>query len=218
MADFENIEKTSVSGTTSADEGFTNMSDDSNTEKKETAMDKVIKQIARQVAAPARHSDIATVEALTVKVLATIMAINCTDEFAVGIKVDGELYRFNEYLAPANLRQLVVPRRIVVMDSPSAVDFLDRKAYRVSTAPLTPADFSKAIRVIKAKIRATGTDSELSKLPVELLAAASNSTLLKGRVKSRTQNRLICLTVVIDQDHDVDVKTWASMFGATLFD
>lgn len=189
-----------------------------NTTDQRTPMDRIIETMSKAVATLARSSKTTTVEAACKSVLVTIAAMNNVDEFTVGLQVSGFMYRFNEYEAPAGVRELVNASRVVLTDTMSAKNFYKREAFKTTIArALTPGEFIASVRLICSNIRTNPTLSPVDKARVELIADSNKYAVNSGRVEDRAQPRITYLTTAFDSDKAVPINDWIQTRAMTLF-
>lgn len=196
----------------------TRFAKDENTTDQRTPMDRIIETMSKAVATLARSSKTVTVEAACKSVLVTIAAMNNVDEYAVGLRVAGYMYRFNEYEAPAGVRELVNSSRVVLTDTMSAKNFYKRDAFKTTIGKvLSPGDFIASVRLICSNIRSNPTLSPVDKAKVELIADSNKYAVNSGRVEDRAQPRITYLTTAFDSDKDVPINDWIQTRAMTLF-
>lgn len=184
-----------------------------------TLMDNVIASVAKQVASLARiKADV--VEKLVVNILTTIAAINACDWYEVGIRVNGTLYRFDEYEATQAICNLVTAARIVLVDSSSAIDFNRRDAFKTKVGTvLSPGDFIQAQRQVCNHLRVNVNYHPLSRTPVMLLADANRFAVKGNRyVTDRTAECIVFLTQKFDNDPGTNISEWESYIAGKLFE
>lgn len=188
------------------------------TTTKKTNMDKIVEAIAYAVASTSRNErDERQVRELMTGVLNTLMSINALDEYAIGLKVDGTLYRFNEYEVTEGLSRLVNGAKIVLRDVPSARDFADRSAYIVSGGILTPSEVKSNLVKLGRILRVNLSFVAVSRQFVELLTEAVQYACVGGTVAELRQPKIVFLSQKFDSEQDVKVTEWARMFGSNLF-
>jgi len=150
-------------------------------------------------------------------VLATVCAMSSQDEFAVGIRVKGEMWRFSDYTAPDGIGKLLAPKRVVVSDVSSARDFLDRGKFKAKGRVLNPSDFESAIRFVQKQLRVNSELKPLSRSDLTLLEAATKVAVRGGKVVNRTQDQILFLTTWFDDEARVNIRDWAKDKAAKLF-
>jgi hypothetical protein len=190
-----------------------------NNSEAETRMDSIVKAMAEAVASTVinQRSGKSTCEDVKA-VLNTVCVMNQADEFDVGIRVKGQLYRFDEYLAPAGIAAMVRPAKVCVTDVPTSVDFKDRKAYAVSGRVLDPAEFRLACKNIAKNIRSNPNSQPISRSPIGLLADETRYVVVNKRVRERDQDAISFITMRVDDEADVSIFEWAKVRAITLFD
>jgi hypothetical protein len=186
--------------------------------RKRGLIDSIIQTMADTVASLVSPNQQGKTRELVRNVLTTVYAMCAEDEYAIGIVVDGELYRYSDYCSTSGLKELLIAKRVVVTDVPSARDFLVRDKYRASGKVLTPATFAQAVKQIQKGLRSTGNIDVLSRPDLALLSEAAKSAVNGGKVAERTQHAVYFLSLVCDDEARVDVKEWARTKALTLFD
>lgn len=180
-------------------------------------MDQVVDVISDTVSRLVNPNQQGKVKSLVRDVLVTVYTMCAADEYALGVRVDGELYRYNDYTAPEGIGKLLIAKRVVVRDVPSAKDYLSRGKFKVSGKVLTPADFAMAIRQILSALRLNSNCTPLSRPEEALLSEAAQYVVTGGKVADRSQKTIYFISLISDDEARVPIKEWAKSIALTLF-
>lgn len=181
-------------------------------------IDTVINYIANAISHMVRTSDEKVVRDDVVKIMATVMFINSVDEYDIGVRVSGEMYRFNDYKLPAAMANLIVGAKVTLSDAVTAKDFLDRNQFRPSMKPLTPSEMALACNRVASRLRKNPNYEVVSRSSMTLLTDAVKYAVTGRKIVDAAQNHIIFLTYKFDDEAQVDVKTWAEAISLKLFD
>lgn len=184
---------------------------------KKSLMDQIIDVISDTVSRLVNPNQQGKVKSLVRDVLVTVYTMCAADEYALGVRVDGELYRYNDYTAPEGVAKLLIAKRVVVRDVPSAKDYLSRDKFKVSGKVLTPADFAMATRQILSALRLNSNCTPLSRPEEALLSEAAQYAVTGGKVADRSQKTIYFISLVSDDEARVSIKEWAKSVALTLF-
>lgn len=184
----------------------------------QTLMDKIIMQIVAIVASFVRSSDRSELKRDLTAILSTISRINALGEYEIGLRVRGELYRFNEYKVTSALAKLVVPAKVVVKDVTTAYDFKKKDMFDVSTDPLTPAELQIALRRVCSKLRCNANTEAISRPPVGLLSEEIQYAVVGRKVSNSSNDHIVFLTQRFDDEAYVPLKEWINSIANKLFD
>jgi hypothetical protein len=192
-------------------------SDNARFSNKKTPLDEVIDTMAATVGDLTRTSARDQVVTAVKSVLVTIAAMNSADEFEVGIRVSGVLYRFSEYEATSEVGNLVVAPRVVLSDTMSAINFFNKDGFQVTGRVLTPSEFAVAIRKICSNLRTNPNFTSISRPAVEILAESNRFAVNSNQVEDRNQSHITFLKTKFDGEKTVKVKEWARCKATKLF-
>lgn len=184
---------------------------------RKSLMDQVIDIISDTVSRLVNPNQQGKVKSLVRDVLVTVYTMCAADEYALGVRVDGELYRYSDYTAPEGVAKLLVAKRVVVRDVPSAKDYLSRDKFKVSGKVLTPADFAMSIRQILSALRLNSNCQALSRPEEALLSEAAQYAVTGGKVADRSQKTVYFISLITDDEARVSVKEWSKTVALTLF-
>lgn len=195
-----------------------NANTDKGNGSKRSLIDQVIDIIADVISRLVNPNQQGKIKSLVRDVLVTVYALCAADEYALGVRVDGELYRYGDYTAPAGVAKLLVAKRVVVRDVATAKDYLNRDKFRAVGKVLTPADFSLSVRQIQAALRINSNATPLSRPEEALLSEATQYAVNGGKVVDRTQKQIYFLSLISDDEARVDIKEWAKTVALNMFD
>lgn len=127
-------------------------------------------------------------------IVRTIAEINRESELSVGIRVEGDLYRFAEYRTLSQLAELVDGAAIKIADDEEAIDFKDRKQWAMNRGKvLTPSGFALATKQLTSALRIRDPQITTLTREFETLAVAAEYSLVGGKVASSSQKRVTFL-------------------------
>lgn len=181
----------------------------------------LIQLISMYVGAMVRTGDAKSVSNSMSKILTTVFAMCALDEHEIGLRVRGELYRFEEYRAPAALGSLLIARKVVLRDVITAIDFLNRSEYAkgLKTSDLlTPSEFAIELKKVAVRLRKNFDDQPLSRPTVALMADASQYAVNGRKFPDSVRKGIYFLNQRFDQEAMTSIDTWASNFALTLID
>lgn len=189
-----------------------------NATSKTTLADSIIATIAKSVSELAeKKAARSEVEQKMTAILGTIFTMNSVDEYAIGLRVDGTLYRFSDYSVPVGFNDLLVGKRVVLNEVPTAKDFLKRDMYKVTSPVLDPGQFEAYLRVVMKSLRVNDKMQPLSKSSSVSLAEASKYACDSRKVEDRENTKLYFLSAKFDDEKQVDVDDWAKVMALKLF-
>jgi hypothetical protein len=177
----------------------------------------VVETITKSVVELARVSDVAAVTDASRRVFTTLMTMSSCDEFALGLKVDGELYRFSEFMVPNSLVDFVSPERVVARDVSSAKDLLKRSKFTAGLKEsnlVNPSDFALCWKTLSSKIRVPFQMVQVRRDPVMLLADAVKYAVVGTYVQDRNISRILFLKDTYEDEGHVSIADWAKSFAA----
>lgn len=181
---------------------------------------RVVNIISDTVASLGKSADRSKISSNMKNILATGFAMCAQDEYSLGLRVNGQLYRYNEYLTTTKLAGLVVASRVVAFDANNATNFLKAKAYIVPSTVgkvLDPIQYGKELKQVMICLRTNSELKAISRPSVALLSEAAKYSVVGGRVDSATQDLIYFLnTVFVDTQAD-KLSQWATKFGLELF-
>lgn len=183
-----------------------------------TAMDILVAKLAKEISKLAKSTDAAGVVGDVSGVLNTIMRVNEADEYAVGIRVGNDLYRFDEYRCPQTFSDLVIAGRVVVESVPSAKNFLDKKAYAVTGNVLTPEDCALKSKQIARALRLNLNLVQLSRPSEAILADVAKYAVAGGKVRSAANTKLYYFNTRFDEEQNVAIDQWIKAFVNRMLD
>lgn len=150
-------------------------------------------------------------------VLRTISAINALPDYATGLRVDDVHYTFGEYMLPSSLKTLLCPAKVVLVDTPSAKDFLDRSQFKVTFGKvLTPEEVMVALQSIATKSRFKWNYAPIVREKVGLLTNETTYAVFANKVTSEKLDHIIYLNSRFDDAAQVDVNRWARWFATEI--
>lgn len=176
----------------------------------------VINTIARCVASLVKSGDGRRIEITMRKILTTLFAMCALGEYDLGLRVKGELYRYDEYQVNPMLAKLLVSRKVVARDVLTATDFLNRKAYADGIDVrnyLEPAEFQLAWKEVCQALRISAGAQGLSRSPFELLTNATGNAVNGKKVPGRDIPTLYFLTQNFDKEATVTLEEWCRSFA-----
>lgn len=179
----------------------------------------IVSTVVETMAAAARTADQGEVRAAMRKVLTTLFALSALDEYALGLRIDQDLWRYNDYIVPASLASLLAPRKVVVRDVASAFDLLARDKFMTGlnrNDVLRPSDFGVEWRKVCSKLRINVQGAELSRPSVELLADATKYAINGRKVPDRNAAKVVFLKQSFDDEACIDIVEWAKNFALKL--
>lgn len=194
--------------------------EDSGASVKQTAnsITAITNKMSSEVAKLVRTSDSKQTKDMVSDMLRTVFNINSLDEYAVGVRVNGELYRFDEYQIPTGMMRLITASKVVVRDNASAYDFLDRKKYYQQGKMLTPGEMITTSRVIFSRLRIQPNLSTLSRPSLELLQDAAAYAVVGTRTADAKYDKLYFLTLTVDAEQNIPINEWIKRVSLKLFE
>jgi hypothetical protein len=183
-----------------------------------TIIDVIINAIAKAITNLVKTSDAKDAEKKVKTILCTVFALNVLDEYATGVRIGGELYRYSDYELPAGLAKLIVPMKVVVIDNLTAKDFLTHNAYISQLyKPLTPAELKMAIKKVCGYLRTNPEFQPLSRPSVGLLSEAAKYAVNGRKVVDAKQSCVYFLNIKCDDEARVNITEWCQNVVLTLF-
>lgn len=184
-----------------------------------TAIERVARIIASDVAKFAAKGSDTEVRNTLNQILLILFSINSLGEYEQGVRAkDGVFYRFEEYVIPSTFQTFITGARVVVSDVGTAVDFLDRARYRSEVEILSPGEMASKFKMLGSKLRKPVNLVSLSRPRVMLLAEATPFAVRGGRVTDRAQKSIIYLTTKFDEEQNVSLEEWAHFKALELFE
>lgn len=151
-------------------------------------------------------------------ILTTVFALNALDEYATGLKIGGELYRYNDYEVTAGMAKLLVPSKVVVIDNLSAKDFLNHQMYESHQfKPLTPAEMKLNIKKVCTYLRTNPEFHVVSRPSVGLLSDAAKYAVVSRKVVDAKQPCVYFLNLKCDEEARVNISEWCQNIVLSLF-
>lgn len=199
--------------TVDADANAANNLNKAKTTSKENAVNKALSEAIGQLAF--RSNDVNDLTREVRSILRTISAMNQAKETAIGIVVDGQLYRFSDYELPALFRDLVGPAKVVALDVVSAKDFLDRSRYADPGRTLDPAAMKITLKEVFRKLRINPPLEKVSRDSLWLISEATKYAVTNGKVVDSKQSKFVYLTMKFDDEAEYSVSQWAQHYAAT---
>lgn len=208
-----------IKGSDSLEEtsGNSNNQNETATVAPKGTLDQVVDYIAKAVASLVSSKTQNDAKACVRDVLNTIFTMCSVEEYDLGLRVDGELFRYSDYEAPARIADLLVAKKVVVRDVATAKDFLDRKKYIVSGKALSPADFKLKCKKVCGMLRVNPTFQTISRPEIALMSEAAQYASNGGKVADRTQKQLYFLTLKSDDEASIALGEWAKSIAVELF-
>lgn len=163
--------------------------------------------------------NIGQIRKLMTDVLQTVCAINALPEFATGLRVGDVHYLFSEYQVPDWVRKLIVPAKIVLEDTPTAIDFSRRSMFNQSfrgASLLSPEEMSATLKTIATKSRLNWDSSALIREKVGLLQAEAKCSVYGNRLSDIHVDHIVYLSQKFDDEAQVDVSRWAKHYATTI--
>lgn len=189
-----------------------------NNNKGYNTIDFVIATTAKAVKDLVRTSDAKDAELKVQDILATIFMLNSLDEYAIGARIKGDLYRYSDYECPAGLRGLIVPAKVVVVDNSTARNFLDSRSFKSESFDfLTPAEFKLAVKKVCSYLRINPEFQAISRPSVGLLSEATKYAVNGRKVGDAKQTCINFLTIKCDDEAKVNISEWCQTIVTTLF-
>lgn len=176
----------------------------------------LIKLISFYVSQMSRTGDAKNVAASMGKILTTVFAMCALDEHEIGLRVRGELYRYDEYNAPAVLAGLLIAKKVVARDVITATNFLNRDKYGEGLRAndlLTPSEFAIAWKTVCVRLRINPDVQPLSRPTVALIADASQYAVNGKKFPDSVQKGIYFLTQRFDQEALSSMDAWAGNFA-----
>lgn len=180
---------------------------------------RIMNVIIETVGSMVRSGDQKAVKAAMREILTTVFAMCSLGEYELGLRVDGTLYRYDDYQVPAALRDLLVARKVVVRDVLTAKDFLDRSVYGRgldTNLLLSPARFAVAWKKVCVGLRINPEAAVLSRKSVALLADVTKYAVTSGKVPEGDIPTVYFLTQKFDDEANYDLEEWARSFAIKL--
>jgi hypothetical protein len=183
-----------------------------------TLIDKIIELIASNTQNLVRYSDRKDTYANVKNILTTIFALCALDEYAVGITVKQTLYRYEDFSVLPALSRLLVAKKVVVRDVPSARNFLNNEKFCPREGEvLTPGEFLLAEKRVCTAMRSNPNYEQLSRSPIALLGEAASLVVSNKNVVDRTQDLIYFLDVKCDDEARVPIEEWCNTIASKLF-
>jgi hypothetical protein len=184
---------------------------------KTTLMDDINYGIAKNVALLAKKSDSDFVQNSILNILNTICVMNQTGEYDKGIRINGELYRFNEYEMTSGLNNLVVAGAVKISEAPTAYDLSNHRAWEVTRGrALTPSEMKSTIKIVGSKIRLNPTFYQLARKDMVLLAEAAKYAVYSKLVTDRHNNHILFLRDRFDDEVRDNISEWIKLIALDL--
>lgn len=215
-ADEENITSEKQNGDVEDTVSPTANDAENKTSSKKTYADEIIDKIAAAVKEGARNSDKGLVESLVKKLIGTIFSMNTLDEYATGIRVEGQLYRFEEYSCIPELASLVIAKKVVASDVMSAYDLCNHQKYDTKYGVCTPGEFLHAQKVLMNKLRLNSEMSTLSRPSTELLGSAVQFAVNGKQVSDKSNKTIYFLKHKFDDEARVSIDEWCRHYATKL--
>jgi hypothetical protein len=185
---------------------------------KSSMADDIVRDIANAVSQLGRSADRNNVKRDVTAILNLVFAVNSLGEYETGVRVGGDLYRIDEYEAPAAVAKLVVGRRVLLRDVVSGKDFLDRDRFMVTTKKLpTPGEFKAAVKRVSMALRTNPTLQSLSRPDFKLLADEAAFAVNRGRVSANDLDHIIYLKGSFDEEQRYLLSDWILTSANSLF-
>lgn len=178
----------------------------------------ITNKMSSEVAKLVRTSDAKQTKEMVSDMLRTVFNVNSLDEYAVGVRVNGELYRFDEYQIPTGMLRLVTASKVVVRDTASANDFLERKKFYQPGKMLTPGEMITTSRVIFSRLRIQPNLTTLSRPSLELLQDAAAYAVVGTRTADAKYEKLYFLTLTVDSEQNIPINEWTKRVSLKLFE
>jgi hypothetical protein len=175
-------------------------------------IDKIIAEMAKTFSSMVKSSDQKVVEKRIKDVLVTLFALSAQSEYSLGLRINGDAYRYSDYRIPTGLQDLVAPKRVVLTDVPTAIDFLKREMYLPSGNPLTPTEFQVAWAEVRSRLRLRDGGGDFSRSEVGTLQDLAKYAVNGGKVSDRHAKKLLFLNTKFDDEQAVGVQDWAKTF------
>jgi len=191
-------------------------SPDKKKQKQMSRIDEIVYWTAQEITGYARNADRETVRRLTTDVLSTVFNMCSLDEYAIGPKVDGEVYRYSDYEGQSTLGQLLIAKKIVASDVISAIDFLDHKAFETSHQSLPPSTFKSACKQLATKLRVNPNMVPFSRPSVELLGDATKYAVNGRKVVDRNADHILFLIRNFDDEARDLLTEWCKSLALRL--
>lgn len=189
-----------------------------NNNKGYNTIDYVIATIAKAIKDLVRTSDAKDAEQKVQDIVATIFTLNSLDEYAIGVRVKGDLYRYSDYECPAGLRGLIVPAKVVVVDNSTARNFIDSKSFKTERFNcMTPAEFKLAVKKVCSYLRINPELQAISRPSVGLLSEATKYAVNGRKVGDAKQASINFLTIRCDDEAKVNISEWCQTIVVSLF-
>jgi hypothetical protein len=188
------------------------------TGSKSSTADDLVRDIANAVSQLGRSADRNNVKRDVTAILNLVFAVNSLGEYETGVRVGGDLYRIDEYVAPAAIAKLVVGRRVVLRDVVSSKDFLERERFVVTAKKLpTPGEFKAAVKRVSMSLRTNPTLQALSRPDFKLLADEAAFAVNRGRVSANDLDHIIYLKGSFDEEQRYLLSDWILNVADSLF-
>lgn len=191
-------------------------SNNNNTTTRKT-IDNVIDWTANAVSAMVRSGDAKETRILVANVLRTVFLFNSLGEYEIGVRIKGELYRFNDYQVPTGVSTLITAPKVSVNDVSTAVNFCDNKQFAASGIILTPGELIRDCKKVAMNLRTNPNFQAVSRPPFETLSNAAKYAVAGGKTEDTTCTKLYFLKVKCDEEQDLPLKEWAVRIAPKLF-
>lgn len=180
-------------------------------ENDRTIIAEVIDQVSRAVGSMVRSGDHKAVVAAMRGLLSTLFVMCSLGEYDLGPRVNGELYRYDDYQFPTSLSKLLVAKTVVVRVNPTAKDFLKREIYSQginSREVLTPSECLVAWKKVCVGLRISAPLERLSRSPEALLADVTQYAVNGRKVPNKDIPTIYFLSQKFDDEAVVPLNEW----------
>lgn len=171
----------------------------------------VIDQVSKAVGSMVRSGDHKAVVASMRGLLSTLFVMCSLEAYDLGPRVNGELYRYDDYQFPACLSSLLVAERVVVRVNPTAKDFLNRAIYAQGVNPaevLTPSQCLVAWKKVCVGLRISAQLERLSRSREALLADVTQYAVNGRKVPNKDIPTIYFLSQRFDDEATVPLNEW----------
>lgn len=197
-----------------------NSNSKTSSKKKGAIIDRIADIIADDLSKMAHPRNQEEVRNVLSQIIITLFSINGLGEYEQGMLAgDRVYYRFHEYQIPETFQSFVLGAKVVVIDSGTAVDFLNRKIYSThrDVRVMTPGEMAQAFKWLGSKLRKPVDLVALSRPRVSLLADMTAFAVKGEQVTDRNQKSIIFLTQHFDDEQTVNITEWAHTKALDLF-
>lgn len=165
-----------------------------------------------------------TFRADVLNVVRTLVALGASDEYSLGIRVGGQLFRFGEYAVMTEFTPYVAPKKVIVLgenEEGYCSDLVNRRAYQMNGGSvLSPDNFLMAEkRINKAYRRPLNTEAYERRMMS--LTDALKLSVSDNCVHSMDQGQIIMLKqpeAFVDSYYTVPTIQWLRMWVASRFE